>query len=854
MRMLLATLRRRPAPLAGTLVALTVSALLVTILAALVGTGITMTVPAGRLAGAGVVVTGNPDARFTYGTGQGANTDLVPLPGYRPVPAGLAVRLAALPGVARAIPQVSVPVALELPGGRLVTGGTAGLTGYNWPSAALTPFTLTSGHAPAGPDQIVVGAGLARSARLRPGDQVRLAGTAGPSFTVAGVASSGRNPAQDSALFWSSAQAARRYGHPGQADLIGLIPDPGTSPSVLAARVRADLHSQDLRGLGPRVSAGRARGPVADLAVATDKDNLSALAGSAGADMVVIALFVVAGAVSLSVLQRRREFALLRAVGATAGRIRRMMLAELAVLGILAAVIAYLPGIWLAGLALRGLAAHQFVPAATRLWASPWALLIAAGSGVIVAELAGFIAARRASRVRPAEAMAEATVERRWPNPVRIALGIIALGGAVTLGIFAATQHQNADQQLNMALFTLLASMAAVAFLGPILVAGAELVVRLPLRMWSGGPGRLALADIRLRPRRMAASVVSVALAISFAGTIYLIDATQTHAAVVQGGQRLVADEAVTAPGPGLAPGALRAIAARPGVADAIGVTPTTVLVPAAGEESASAEAVTPGPLADVLSLRVIAGSLAHFRPGDIALSNLISGSGGVGARVGQHITTYLADGTRYRATVVAVFGRSLGFADVLVPAGAAGGGHLGPAAIGQVLVHGSPGVAQASLARQIVPLARQFPGLQVAGRRLVNAQYDQLTTQNSYINNLLLGLIAALAAVTLVNTLITIAVERRESLRLLRRVGATARQLLAMTVWQVLVLNLTAITLGAGAAALAVTVVSRVLTGSYLPYLTWTPLIALVAGVVALSGLSSVGPTALILAAPESG
>src|SRR6185437_5396253 len=214
MRMLLATLRRQPAPLVGTLVALTAAALLVTILAMLVGTAITMTVPAGRLAAASVVVTGDPDVRFAHGHGQ----NVLPLPSYRRLPADLTARLAALPGVARAIPQVSVPVTLMLPGGRLVTGGQAGLTGvtgYNWASAALTPFTLVSGHAPRGPDQIVVGAGLARSARLRPGDQVRLAGTAQPPFTAVGVAGSGRNPAQNSALFWSAAQAGVQYGHPG---------------------------------------------------------------------------------------------------------------------------------------------------------------------------------------------------------------------------------------------------------------------------------------------------------------------------------------------------------------------------------------------------------------------------------------------------------------------------------------------------------------------------------------------------------------------------------------------------------------------------------------------------------------
>ena len=854
MRILLATLRRRPAPLIGTLVSLTVAALLVTIVSVLIGTAITMTLPAGRLAGATVVVTGNPDMRFSYGTGQDASTDTVPLPGYRRVPAGLAARLAALPGVARVIPQVSVPVALELPGGHVVTGGQAGLTGYNWPSAALTPFTLDSGHAPAGPRQIVVGAGVARSAGLRTGDRVRLAGASQPPYTVVGVAGSGRNPAQDSSVFWSAAQAGAEYGHPGRADLIGVIARRGTAAPALAARVRTVLASTAPAGRHLSVVTGTARGPAADLAAASDRENLSGLAANVGIVMVIVSMFVVAGAVSLSVLQRRRQFALLRAIGASSGRLRRMMIVELAVLGILGALIAYLPGVWLSSLALRGLAGQQFVPAGTRLWTSPLVLLIAAGAGLLVAELAGLVAGRRASRVRPTEALAEASVERRWPHPVRVALGIIALGGAVTLGIVTLRQNVDPDQQVSNALFTLLASMVAVAFLGPLLVAAAELILRLPLCLLSGAAGRLALSDIRVRPRRMAASVVSVALAVSFSGTIYLIDATQTHAAVVEGRQRLVADEAISAPGPGLAPGALADVAARRGVATAIGLTPTTVLVPAQGEESASGEAVTPGPLAEVLSLPVIAGSLAHFRPGDIALSNLIAGNGELNAHVGERITSYLADGTRYRATVTAIYSRSLGFGDVLVPAGAAGGGHLGTPALGEILVHGPAGIAPATIARRIAPLARRYPGLQVASRSVVNAQYAQLTSQNSYLNNLLLGLIITLAAVTLANTLITIAVERRELLRLLRRVGATSRQLLAVTSWQVVVLNATAITVGAGAAALAVTVVSRILTGSYLPYLTWTPLLALVISVLALSGLSSVGPTALILARREGG
>ncbi len=280
MRMLLATLRRQPAPLIGTLGALTVAALLVTVMTAAGRHGPHDDHPGGTAGRRQRRGDREPGCAVHLRPGQDASTDMVPLPGYRRLPAGLTARLTALPGVALAIPQISVPITLELPGGRLITGGQAGLTGYNWPSAALTPFTLTSGQAPRGPHQIVVGAGVARSARLRLGDQVRLAGASQPTYTVVGVASSGRNPAQNSAVFWSAAQAETRYGHPGSADLIGLLARRGTAAPALAARVRTagqrGLPGPALAGRHLTVSAGTARGQAADLTVAPDKDNLIA--------------------------------------------------------------------------------------------------------------------------------------------------------------------------------------------------------------------------------------------------------------------------------------------------------------------------------------------------------------------------------------------------------------------------------------------------------------------------------------------------------------------------------------------------------------------------------------------------
>jgi putative ABC transport system permease protein len=105
--------------------------------------------------------------------------------------------------------------------------------------------------------------------------------------------------------------------------------------------------------------------------------------------------------------------------------------------------------------------------------------------------------------------------------------------------------------------------------------------------------------------------------------------------------------------------------------------------------------------------------------------------------------------------------------------------------------------------------------------------------------NNLLIAIIAILAAVTLVNTLVMATVGRRDSLRLLSRVGATTRQLLSMTGWQAITVSVTGIGLGIVFGAAFVLVITKVLTGSWTPTVTWAPVVVVIVGVVALATLS---------------
>jgi putative ABC transport system permease protein len=714
---MLAGVRRSPGPLIGTVVASAAAAAL-TVAALSVALGDT-SAPAGRLAGASVVVAGDTTLHVTVGHGDDARQSL-PLPAYRGVPAGLAGQLARVPGVA----------------------ATAGESGF-------------------------------------PGGVVR----------------------------------------PGDVDLVAVTAKPGVSPGVLAGRIRAALHGDR----GYTIATGPARGDVADLNAAVERSDGQVLGAALIPPIVTISLFVLAATTGLAVSLRRRRFALLRTVGATRGQVRRAILAELAVCGIAGGALGWLPGVALGGLGVRALAAHQMLPADSAAWRSPWLLLVACGVSVIVAVLSGQIAARRAGRTSPAQALRETVAERKWPSPVRILLGLGAAGGAGTLMAFTFGQ-KSAAGQLALAFPLLLTCMVAVALLGPVLVAFAAWLAR-PARAVGGPSARLALAAISAQPRRTASAVIPVALAVAMVGAVYFADASIAHATAAQAGSTVTADRVIS--GSGLNAGAVRQVRALPGVRAAAGVTPVSVAATDPDLEPVYGEAVSDGPLGRVLDLGVTSGSLDALRPGQIAVSALEAGSGAMGVHVGSRVTVYLPDGTPYRATVSALYTRSLASGDVLIPA-AAVAGHTGTAPdFGQILVSGGS-------AGGLAGLAAGHPGWHVASRNVANAAATQ-AGQDGFANNLILGLVATLAAVALVNTLVVATVERRRALRLLGRVGASRGQMAAAFGWHALFVTVTGVVAGVAAGAVTLVAVTKAATGSWVPFIGLAPAAGLVIAVAAL-------------------
>src|SRR5437763_10752333 len=152
------------------------------------------------------------------------------------VSSALTARLAAVPGVKAAIGDVSLPARL----------GATATYAHGWGSAALTPYVLSAGRAPAGPDEVVTGYPAALGARLAFASSERVR-----TVTVVGVARPAPPVSPQTAIFLTDAAAARLAGHPGRVDAIGVLASPGVDVSRLRATARsAMVLTGDARGRG----------------------------------------------------------------------------------------------------------------------------------------------------------------------------------------------------------------------------------------------------------------------------------------------------------------------------------------------------------------------------------------------------------------------------------------------------------------------------------------------------------------------------------------------------------------------------------------------------------------------------
>ena len=228
------------------------------------------------------------------------------------------------------------------------------------------------------------------------------------------------------------------------------------------------------------------------------RTKLIAVTASFGGLALFIAIFVVAGTMGLSIQQREREIALLRAVAATPGQIRRMIAWEATIVALVGSAAGVWPGAILGRALAHALVRHGIAPPTFSVAVDGLQIAAVIGGGVAAALLAVLGAGRRAARVPPTHALAEAAVQPRLLGPGRVIGGLLALAGAVPLFAVSATTRAP-DTAAATSEMTALFLVVAVGFLGPIVARGAAALLGPPLARISPVGGFLASANLRHR-------------------------------------------------------------------------------------------------------------------------------------------------------------------------------------------------------------------------------------------------------------------------------------------------------------------------------------------------------------------
>ncbi|MGP4093773.1 FtsX-like permease family protein [Nonomuraea sp. KM90] len=752
----LKTLRNRKGAFAGAFVALLCAAALMCACLMLLETGLRGTVAPERYAGAPAIVAADQYVRETIDKGDGeTKTKAKPLSERAWLPGTVVETLRRTPGVSKVVTEVTFPF--------------GEYTGHGWESAALTPFTIERGREPRAAGEVVVDAraGLEVGSRLR-------------GYRVVGVTAQAL-PSQDT-VFFSPAQARRLAGHPGQVSAAGVFPGLSRAPQ------------------GAVLYTGEARGTLEFLDAEQARVQLISMGGALAGTSLLVAILVVVGTFALSIQQRHRELALLRAVAATPGQVRKLVGGEALLVGVLAGVPGAAAGLGL-GLWLHAtFVALGATPANLGLVVSPFPPLLALVAAVGAAWVAARVSARRLTRIRPVEALGEAALDGgRLPWWRLVAGPVLVAGGVVLTLVLSGLDTEAAATPVTM--LTALVGTIAMTVLGPLVARAARLV---PLRA-AGASGFLAARNLRATPRSLASLLSPLTLMVAMTCTILFTQTTLGHAAQEQA-------DAGTRAGYVLPGASAEQVRRIPGVEAVTQVLRTSIRV---GLDKYGAQAVTYDPR--TMDLGIVGGSMDGFGAGSVALSGTAAGH--LGLAPGDQVSLTLGDGTPATLKVAAVYSRGLGFGDVTLPYELVAGHVDDPA--GTLLVS-APTLTKADLAA-VAPV-------------LDRAEAAEVAAADPQVTFVALGLIIAFTAIAVVNTLAMATSGRTRELAVLRLAGTTRRQVLRMLRLETLCAVLTAAVAGTAIALVTLAAFGAGMTGSATPYV---PPVAYGLVIVAAAGLA---------------
>lgn len=230
----------------------------------------------------------------------------------------------------------------------------------------------------------------------------------------------------------------------------------------------------------------------------------------------IVGMFLIYNAISVSVIQRRREIGILRSIGLTRPQVLALFIGEAAWIGCLGSLVGIGVGIGLAKLMLylvsRTITALYILVKAEHLMISPSILMAGFGMGVFASVLSSIGPAREASRIAPKEALALGTLETK----IKIRLGNFSLIGVgiLILSLILALQKPISHRPIFGFLAALLI-LIGVSFLIPSVITFLNRLLAPLLHRLFGSEGKLASRYLHDSMARTAITIAALMTALS---------------------------------------------------------------------------------------------------------------------------------------------------------------------------------------------------------------------------------------------------------------------------------------------------------------------------------------------------
>jgi putative ABC transport system permease protein len=655
----------------------------------------------------------------------------------------------------------------------------------NWVGdPALNPYRIAEGRAPQGANEVVINRGLAKAGSLKIGDKTAVFTPERVDVTVVGISTFGSQDAFGGTSFTAfSTEAAQRYiaKSPDRVTSVAIRAQ-GVSQNELVKRIRAAGLPQSVEAITGKSLAEENVSVLSDGFLSLFRTFLLVFAAVA----LLVGAFSINNTFSIIIAQRTREWAMLRAVGASRRQILSSVAMEAAAIGVVGSVVGLVGGVGVAA-ALKGVfAGFGLGLPAGGIVLTGTAAAVSLVVGIVVTVLACLVPAVRASRVPPLAALRDVAAEPRTASRRRVIIGAVlaVLGvGSVLVSAFI-----SGNAAMTPAGVGAVATIAAMVVLGPAVARPAAMVLGSPAARLRGVAGVLARQNAARSPRRTSGAATALMIGIGVVTLMTVISASLKSSYADQAGKAFAGDLSIgtgqMSTHSGFSGQLSVDVAKLPQVANAAGLGTGTVLLDGAKQAVTTTD---PARLDGVLDLDVTAGTLAGLGNDQIAVDKKTAD--GKNWRAGSQVMVRFPDGVTQRFGIGAIYKPSQVAGSVVISQ-AAVVPHDTQALDTKVLIKLKDGTDLASAKAAIKPIAARYGASDIQDR-------DQFVKSQSSSIDQLLGVVYVMLALAIViallgiaNTLSLSVYERTRELGLLRAVGTTRSQIRSMIRWESMIVS----------------------------------------------------------------